>query len=265
MTLTRSMIPAWFVLAISQLIQAEVVSESELGSEGEEPQNIAVASIDWCPYICLNPEKPGVLTEYVKKIFADTSYNLTFTPMPWARAIYETKMGRFQALLAPAKEEAPELIYPSHPLGYQHMCLFTRSDDSWQYNGIDSLKGRRIVYGYDAYPASLEGAQKLAVFYPMPYSAAFIPRGVKMVLNKRTDTLLFTRYSTQHYLNSNGLADKMRVAGCVQRQAVYLAFTPHDSARETREALIILLDEKIAKLEKENTFESLLRDYGLTP
>ena len=265
MTLTRNMITALFMFAISQLTQADAVPESELGLKGDEPKNIAVASIDWCPYICVGQEKPGILVEYVRKIFAGTPYNLSFTHMPWGRAIHETQMGSFQALLAPAKEEAPGLIYPKHPLGYQHMCLFTHSDDPWRYNGLNSLKGRRIVYVYDGYPASLEGAQDLAVFYPMPYNEAFISRGVKMVLNQRTDTLLFTRYSTQQYLNLNGLADKMQVAGCVQRQAVYLAFTPSDSARETREALISLLDGKIETLQKENTFESLLRDYGLTP
>jgi len=265
MTLTNSAILALVLLAISPLSYTESALDSSLSSKSGSVNNITIASIDWCPYICVGEDKPGVLTEYVKKIFAETSYTLSFTPMPWARAIQETQAGRYQALLAPAKEEAPGLVFPSRPLGYQVMCLFTRSEDPWEYEGLESLKGRRIVYGYGAYPASLEGAQKFATLYPMPYSKSFVRRGVKMVLKKRTDTLLFTVYSTQYYLNSVGLADRMRNAGCVQRQAVYLAFTPNEAAQETRQALITLLDKKIETLEKENTFENLLLDYGLKP
>ena len=265
MTLTNSAILALVLLAVSPFSYTEGALDSNLSSKSSSANHISIASIDWCPYICVGEDKQGVLIEYVKKIFAGTSYTLSFTPMPWARAIQETQAGRYQALLAPAKEEAPGLIFPARPLGYQVMCLFTRSEDSWQYDGLESLKGRRIVYGYGAYPASLDGAQKFAALYPMPYSKSFVRRGVKMVLKKRTDTLLFTVYSTQYYLNSVGLADRMKNAGCVQRQAVYLAFTPSDAAQETRQALITLLDEKIETLEKQNTFETLLFDYGLKP
>ena len=233
--------------------------------EGSD-QHFEIATIDWCPYICLgNDQKPGVLTEYVQKIFKDTGYSLSFTHMPWARAIHETHAGNFLALLAPAKEEAPGLMFPDQSLGYQTMCMYTRADDLWYYDGIRSLEGRRIVYAIGAYPASLEGAQDSAAFYPTSYNETFVERGLKMVLNKRTDTLLFTFYTTQDYINREGLKDEVKLAGCVQQQALYLAFTPLQEEKEKVQRLIEFFNQKVKELEKKNTFETLLKRYGLTP
>jgi len=230
-------------------------------------KHIAIASIDWCPYICAgNEQKPGILTEYVQQIFKDTGYTISFTTMPWARAIHETHSGNFLALLAPAKEEAPGLVFPNLSLGYQTMCMFTREDDPWQYNGIPSLKGRRIVHVIGAFPASLEQARGSAIFYPISYdSETFVDRSLKMVLNKRTDTLLSPYYSTQDYINRKGLNDHIKTAGCAQQQALYLAFTPLDKEKKKVEKLTVLFDQKIAELEKIQTFEKLLKRYGLTP
>ncbi len=252
------------------LMAASPISLSGVGvfqdANSPQPRQFAIASIDWCPYICVDsPQKPGVLVEYVQKIFQGSDFQITFTHMPWARAIHETHTGKFLALLAPAKEEAPGLIYPNQSLGYQHMCMFTRSDDPWKYTGIQSLNGRRVVYAYGAYPASLEGAQEFTAFYPMPYNKTFVVRGVKMVMNRRTDTLLFTVYSTLDYLNREGLEKQMKNAGCVQQQAVYLAFSPHESHSNIVAELSSLLDMKVRELEKVNTFHELLKSYGLNP
>jgi|GEM_PF-512330 len=255
---------AWADVSVQQNLSHEsCIGCDSMGSS----KHIAVASIDWCPYICTgNEQKPGVLAEYVQQIFKDTGYTISFTTMPWARAIHETQSGNFFALLAPAKEEAPGLVFPNLSLGYQTMCMFTREDDPWQYNSVLSLEGRRIVHVIGAFPASLEQARGSAIFYPISYdSETFVDRSLKMVLNKHTDTLLAPYYSTQDYINHKGLNDHIKTAGCAQQQALYLAFTPLDKEKIKVRKLTVLLDQKIAELEKTQTFERLLKRYGLTP
>lgn len=185
--------------------------------------------------------------------------------MPWARAIHETKSGRFNALLAPAKEEAPGLVYPLEHLAHQHMCFFVRNNDPWRYQEPSSLQGRRVIYAYSSFPKSLEGTQQLATFYPIPYYDKFVTRATKMLMNNRFNTLLFTYYSTLDYLQRNKLEQKIMVSGCVQRQAVYLAFTPQPSQSESIGQLIELVDQRVSELRKDKTLDRLLSEYGLEP
>ena len=87
-----------FVLFYAQITQAETIK---------------IAAIDWCPQICINEESPGYTVELIKKIFQNSEYTVNIDIFPWTRAIKYVSEGRYDALLAPAKKEAPHLIFPN--------------------------------------------------------------------------------------------------------------------------------------------------------
>jgi len=86
---------------------------------------IKIAAIDWCPQICLDVDKPGYTVDLIKEVFKDSKYTLVIDVFPWTRAIQLVSNGHYDALLAPAKKEAPNLIFPDIAVGYQQMCFFT--------------------------------------------------------------------------------------------------------------------------------------------
>jgi len=88
-------------------------------------ETIKIATIDWYPY-CMteNEELPGLLVEYVQEIYSRAGINIEFEVVPWSRAIYYTEKGVADALLAPAKSEATNLVYPENKIGTQRFCFF---------------------------------------------------------------------------------------------------------------------------------------------
>lgn len=87
------------------------------GSLSEYGETLKIASIDWCPQICPGQTKAGYVTDTVKKVFEGGPYQLSIKQYPWSRAILLVRTGKAHALLAPAKAEAPDLVFPVNEIG----------------------------------------------------------------------------------------------------------------------------------------------------
>jgi hypothetical protein len=61
------------------------------------------------------------------------------------RAINYVSEGRYDALLAPAKKEAPHLRFSNFSVGYQQVCFFTDAKSTWNYQGEQSLTGAQNI------------------------------------------------------------------------------------------------------------------------
>lgn len=229
----------------------------------EIEKEIKIAIIDWCPAICPDKEKPGYIYEVVKKVFENSSYHITFVTMPWPRAIKEVSTGKYHALLAPIKSEAPQLIYPKHEVGIQKTCFYTRKDDPWNFDGIDSLKRKRsiaIVKGnslleYDNFVKANPQVFKYITF------DKFLARTIKMIKNERINTFVYTKTETSFYFNNNKLKEQFKNSGCVQGSKLYLAFNPN--FRESSREAIKFFDKRMAILKQGSFIRKLMKTYGL--
>ena len=90
-----------------------------------------------------------MIIELVHEVFKDSQYEITLNYYPWSRAIKNVLQGKSDALLYPAKAEAPSLIYPKLPVGTQRMCFFTKIDSDWTYTTPTSLKNMQIGIATD--------------------------------------------------------------------------------------------------------------------
>jgi len=228
-------------------------------------ESIKIATIDWCPLICPNDaEKPGLLVEYTKAIFDRQGYHIKFTCYPWSRAINVTLKGDVDAVLAPAKSEAPELIYPESNIGVQRFCFFVRKEDTWKYQTPDSIIGRNIIHPQDALPTELFAVKhKAARIDARSYNDKYMDGTTKQLQAKRYDSILMTYYSMIDFLQKNNLSDHIKFAGCVSSQNLYLAFSPHSQKQEFAKRLIDIFEREIKELQKNNYFENLLIKYNL--
>lgn len=228
-------------------------------------ETIKIAAIDWCPQICPNDSKPGYVVDLVKEMFRDSGYQLEINYYPWSRAIKLVLSGQADALLSPAKAEAPSLIYPNNEVGVQRMCFFTEQDSKWQYRGTKSLAGLQIGIATDTSIEELNSyvADNLMQFQFQPYHERYIVQNAKKLQKNRIDAFLFTRNSTVFELNKAGIWHQFKEAGCVSNAKIYMAFSPVASLKDKVSKLIKLFDHKMEAINGSFYKEELMHQYGL--
>ena len=226
--------------------------------------SIKVAVIDWCPFICPDdPERPGMLVEYTRAIFLPSDVSVDFVVHNWSRAIKLAREGKVDALLAPAKDEAPSLKFPDTEIGVQRFCFFSRAEDPWEYQGPDSLNGRAIIHVRNALPLQLRQNDYEASLISYPYNDAYMPTSTEIMLKKRVDSVLMTLYSMQDFLNQRRLHKQIKLSGCVSEQKLYLAFTPAANQGDKVKQWMKVYNRQIGVLRQQQYFDKLLTKYRL--
>lgn len=228
-------------------------------------ETIKVSAIDWCPQICSDPEKPGYVIELVKQIYSDSKYQLDIKIYPWSRAIKNVRDGNADALLSPAKAEAPDLLFPKYGVGKQRMCFFTSKDSVWQYNGPDSLSNLQIGIAKDT---SIEELNEYLKTHPeqfqfQPYHERYVIQNAYKLDKHRIDTFLFTENTTRYILTQADEWDRYRKAGCVSEAIIYMAFTPVNTNPQRVREMIDFFDTQMLKINKTRFFSELIIKYGL--
>jgi len=228
-------------------------------------QLIHIDAIDWCPQICLDPKHPGYVVELVNKIFENTQYQLSINIYPWSRAIKNVSLGKADALLSPAKSEAPNLLYPQLSVGYQQMCFFTRYKSNWRYDGINSLKGLQIGIATDT---SIEELNDYVKNHPwqfqfQPYHERYLAQNIAKLEKGRMDAFLFTKNSTLFALHKLQKQSNIKEVGCVSRAPIYMAFTPLANKKGKTSIMMSVFDRNLAALKKTPYIKNLMASYHL--
>lgn len=230
-------------------------------------QTITVAAIDWCPQICHDTKQKGYILDIATEIFDQSGITLNVKIVPWSRAIEMTKSGLAYALLAPAKPEAPSLLYPEHPIGYQQICFFAHRLAAWRYETETDLAGKRIGIAHDVSVPSLESFIERYPynFHFQPYHENFIEHNVRMVIRGRLDAFLFTRKSLFYTLQKLGFEKDIKEVGCLPQEAIYMAFSPKADKAETVVHLRAIFDKGMVRLQQTGRLGRILASYGLRP
>jgi len=228
-------------------------------------ETIKVAAIDWCPQICIDEGKRGYTVEVINKIFQGSEYTLEIDIFPWTRAIKYVSDGKYDALLAPAKKEAPHLTFPNFPVGHQRMCFFTDAKNPWRYENKQSLDGMQIGIAIDTSIEELNGYIKEhpEKFQYQPYHERYVSQNAGKVLKKRIDAFLFTNNTTLYELKSEKLHNKIKNAGCVSEAEIFLAFTSVKQKKQQIDKMINYFNNRMAQLIKSGEINKILHNYGI--
>lgn len=228
-------------------------------------QTLEVTAIDWCPQLCSSSEKPGYVLDTLKAVFKDSPYEISVKTYPWTRSIDLVKTGAAHAVLAPAKSEAPDLIYPENPIGIQRMCFFTKKESNWTYAGVDSLQGMKVGVAKDAAPQELNSyiAKNKKRFQFMPYNESYLTKSLKKLDGNRFDTFIFTYNTTVYEMNEMSVSDKYRMAGCVTKDYIYVAFSPSGKNKSVVSEAMKFYDNKINELHENGTISNIMSSYKL--
>lgn len=106
---------------------------------------INLSSDLWCPYAC-DPasDKPGFMIEIAKEVFTPLGHTVNYKLINWARAISDTREGKFTALVGASKTDAPDFIFPKNQIGQSQNYFWINKFDSWVYKDVKSLKNKKI-------------------------------------------------------------------------------------------------------------------------
>lgn len=226
---------------------------------------IKIASIDWCPQLCPKEEKKDYVLDILEQVFKNSKYKLDIKTYPWSRAIMLVNNGTAHALLSPAKNEAPNLVYPQNNVGTQQMCFFSKIDYTWQYKNSNSLKNKKIGIAKDTSLEELNSyiQQNKTQFQSMPYGQNYIKKSLLKLDRDRFDTFLFTKNSTIYKINSLGLKNKYKISGCLSPSDIYIAFSPKKDLRQFIREISNFFDKKISKIKQTNQIHQIFKSYGL--
>ena len=221
-------------------------------------QSISLLTDEWCPYTCeLNSDKPGILVEVANKVFSQDDIDIDYQMVNWARAIKKVRVGKGDALLGAYKSDSPDFIFHTSPILYSQMCFFVQANDPWLYTGLNSLLERQlsVVNGYSYGELFDQYMLQHPKNFILLTGDELLNRASFMLYKKRIDTILEDKY----VFHEEQLAGHLKVAGCLAKEGVYIAFSPAHKARS--QALVILIDAKLVELKAQGEIEKIIAKY----
>ena len=248
----------WRVLSVA--LSSALVASTAIG------ETISLRADAWCPYTCdPGAAKPGFMIEIAKMALEPAGHKVDYKVLNWARAITETRKGKFTAIVGAAKDDAPDFIYPSEAAATQNMCFFVAADSKWKFESVTSLKG--IVFGavkdysytpeinqYIKNPANDKGIELVAGDNPLELN-------VKKLQAKRIGAFIDDRDATLTYINElGGKAKTIRTAGCTSSTEIFIAFAPNGLHSKEYAKLVA---DKITSMRLDGTLKVLLDRYGV--
>lgn len=89
----------------------------------------------------------GLYTQVLKKIFDHEDIELKTSFMPFERTLLLTRKGQldFSGGIPKDKNENPEYIQAKYPILFTRFNVFFRTESVGTWNGLESLKGKKIV------------------------------------------------------------------------------------------------------------------------
>src|SRR6476661_5456017 len=102
---------------------------------------ISVRADPYCPYNCEpGSEKAGYMIDIAKAVFEPAGHKVDYQSLNWARAVDETRQGKYVAIAGGLTTDAPDFIYPEIAVGSSQSCFFAKNSSPWTYQGVKSLE-----------------------------------------------------------------------------------------------------------------------------
>lgn len=220
----------------------------------------------WCPYSCRqNADEPGFLVELAQLAFEKAGYKVDYKVIPWSRAIAMTREGKLDGILGAYKSDAPDFIFPRLNQIVSVSSFWVLKDSSWKYEGIQSLVN--ITLGISlGYSYGQEIDQFIYHNQNNPARIQFasgenpIMVNFEKLFNKRITTVLEDRNVAKFFLQSTQNLQKVKEAGSLKEEKVYIAFSPEkpDSVEYAK-----ILTEAMIELKNSGELEKLYKKYHM--
>lgn len=240
-------------------------------------ETLKVCYDQWPPMTIFPSEgdsERGVVIDMLEQIYSSKGYQLEYYEVPLARGLDMVKEGLCDVL--------PEYLYSKNPdnhFVYADEETFTytsafvvRRDDPWRYNGIQSLKDKRIATGpgWD-YSSMSAGYQN---YIDDPKNSNFVEvvagyddvvdRIFQMISEHRVDLYADNNLVLQYVLNRLNLNDDLQIVlPGLEKKLVEMPIFSKNIAAEKRQELINIWNEGRLAMRGEKE-QALLNKYKVS-
>ena len=255
----------WVLLCAMAAVSALAAPLGAPHGEPLEPRVVTLAADPFCPYNCSpDAQKPGFAVELAQAAFKTAEMRVDYITAPWPRAITEARLGRADGVIAALVEDAPDFTFPSTAIGVQAMGFLIRRGDPWRFEGLDSLRDRRVGlidrYSYgaeaDAFFAKGEGLR-----FERIAGEGGLALNIEKLARDRLDVVVDDRAVLRWAMVDAGAASlAFEVApGALIEAPVFIAFTPSRRGR----VLAAAFDRGMALIEESGEAATIRSRYGL--
>lgn len=232
-----------------------------------QADTISLRSDSWCPYNCApDAKKLGYGIEVLKAIFEKEGHTLDYQLMNWTRSIERGRAGDHTAIIGARKEEAPDFIFPTEPIGNQGNKLAILKDSTFSYNGTTSLADKRlaVIQSY-SYNDTIDAYVKKNAGNKMLIDAATGDDALEKNLSKlvagRVDVVIDDSSVLTYKINEMQISDQVKLVNeASEPTAIYVAFSPKNPKAKDYAALF---DKGIEELRTNGKLRAILDRYGL--
>ncbi|MBX7058585.1 MAG: transporter substrate-binding domain-containing protein [Leptospirales bacterium] len=222
----------------------------------------------WCPFNCeAQGQQQGFMIDIAREAFALHGIQVDYALMNWARAIEETRDGKFSAIVGAYKSDAPDFIFPAEEIGRSRDIFMVQRGNRWRYRGPNSLAETKLgvvhEYGYgeevDAYvEANRSNPDRIEVVY----GDRGLDQNMRKLVLDRIGATVENETRMRYFLHRNpDIAAQVEAAGSPGvQQRTYIGFSPK---RSDSAELAALLDDGIRQLRSSGRLARILEAYGL--
>lgn len=226
---------------------------------------LTIIADPWCPYNCEpNSDLPGYGIEIAEYAFGKAGHTVVYQNINWARAIKDTKVGKYNALISAYKDDAPGFIFPEEEFGIAKVGIFILKSKNWSYRGLASLKQLSqigIINGYAYGEAPMNFISQNPSIFDLSSGNNALELNIKKLELGRLNGVFEDPNVFMMTAARLGVQDKVRLAGEVNDgDKLYFAFSP---ALNKSQEYADILSSGIKELIKTGNIHTLLNKYGL--
>ena len=227
---------------------------------------ITLRADEWCPYNCdPHSDAPGFIVEMAQVIFKKAGHSVDYDIMPWARAIQDTRKGKFNGIIGAGKEDAPDFIFPETEQAQMVNVFYVRKNDSWKYDGVGSLEGKVLGvikdYTYiDDIDTYISEHEKNSKKVQVASGESALDSNVKKLLAGRIDILIEDSNVMGLYIKKNLKENQLQTAGNLPPDMLFIAFSP---ANPKSPSYAEIISKGIVELRQSGELNMILDKYGL--
>ncbi|MDC0864491.1 transporter substrate-binding domain-containing protein [Rickettsiaceae bacterium] len=250
------------------LLMALAITTSGTSYAHKDRKKLIIAGDYWCPYNCLpNSKSPGYAVELTREALDMYNIDVEYQMMPWYQATAMLKKGKIDGVIG-VSDPNDAMLTTEFPFGYSVINAFTRSDSNWIYDGIDSLKNKKLGIIAD-YVVDEFIAHYFGIYYVrnpdkfvVEMGASAVAASVKNLINGKSDIYIEDKLVAEHYINKNNLSELIRNAGAVgyKKKPLYIAFS---SNTPNIKQYIQYLEDGISSLKVTGEYDDLRAKYQM--
>lgn len=254
-------------IIFSALVLTLSFHASILFGETPLPKEILLVADEWAPYNMAPGTKPeGYIVDIAREIFAAEGITVQYRTVPWARALIETRAGRFTGVIGASTGDAPGFIFPDEPFAVNRLGFYTVAGSKWTFTGHESIETVTlgVIKGYDYRPwlsEYIDANAKNPKLVQIMVGESPLENNIVKLIEGRVDVIVDSQTSVLYTAKRMHLEQKIQSAGFDTEEAlIHIAFSPADP-NSTRYARIVT--DGIAAMRRSGRLAEILAVYGL--